>query len=36
MKKLIISLWQMANLNKFIYIFQQKIHPSIIQVGYLA
>ena len=30
LKKLIMILWQMANAHKFMYIFQQKIHLSII------
>ena len=29
-KKLIMILWRMANAHKFMYIFQQKIHLSII------
>ena len=32
-KLIIIIIWRMANFNKVIYIFQQKIHLSIIHVG---
>ena len=35
-KKLIMILWRMANAHKFMYIFQQKIHLSVIHEDYLA
>ena len=35
-KKLIAILWRIANAHKFMHIFQQKIHLSIIHEDYLA